>query len=308
MLIKKLIKYVFDSDYRFLIDSAVGHKYDQIGDLQFISQKYTIALGRKLNLNNPTTFNEKLQYLKLYDRRPEYTVMADKYLVKEYVSEKVGQQCIIPTIGVWDDPDGIDFDALPERFVLKCNHNSGLGMYICRNKADMDVKAVRRGLRKGLKQDYYLTGREWPYKNIPRKILAEQYMEDASGGLVDYKVHCFNGEPRFILVCSDRFGPGGLTEDFLTTDWQRLPVKRPNIKTSEVLMDRPAELEEILELAGTLSKGIPFVRVDFYIINHKVYFSELTFYPASGFTPFEPEEWDETFGSWLELPGKAETR
>lgn len=276
--------------------------FNKMSDESFQMYMYRAETGKTLHLEKPQTFNEKLQWLKLYDRRPEYTTMVDKHLVKTYVAERIGEQYIIPTIGVWDAPDEIDFDSLPNRFVLKCNHNSGLGMYICHDKSLMDIKEVKRGLKKGINQDYYLTSREWPYKNVQRKIIAEQYMEDTSGGLIDYKVHCFNGEPKFILVCSDRFSSNGLTEDFVTPDWKRMAVKRPNIKISDVLMEKPAELDQILELAQKLSRNIPFVRVDFYIINHKVYFSEMTFFPASGLVPFEPEEWDNTFGSWLYLP------
>lgn len=302
---KKIIRYFRDPDYRFMTTAYLTHRFDSMPDDEFLIRKYKVCLGKELNLEQPERFNEKLQWLKLFDQRNIYTICADKYAVKEYVANIIGAEYIIPALGAWDSPDHIDFNALPNRFVLKCNHNSGLGMYICRNKDEMNIRAVKHGLRKGLKQDYYLTGREWPYRNIPRKIIAEQYMEDASGGLIDYKVHCFNGEPRFILVCSDRFSGNGLREDFLTIDWQRLPVKRPNIRTSEILMEKPSELETLLELSKKLSKDIPFVRVDFYIINHKVYFSEMTFFPASGFAAFEPDEWDTTFGSWLLLPEKV---
>lgn len=303
--ISSIVHYFVDPRYRFILDAHLLKKYDNMPDDIYLQRMFECCNGCTLAINNSTTFNEKLQWLKLYDRRPEYTIMADKYRVREFIAEKIGEEYLIPLIGVWDSPEEIDFDALPDRFVLKCNHNSGLGMYICHNKDEMNIRAVKKGLRKGLRQDYYLTGREWPYKNIPRKIIAEQYMEDASGGLIDYKIHCFNGEPRFILACSDRFSGNGLREDFLTIDWQRLPVKRPNIRISEVLMEKPLELEEILELSRKLAKDIPFVRVDFYIINHKVYFSEMTFFPASGFAAFEPDEWDTIFGSWLTLPEKV---
>lgn len=303
-MLKKLLRYVKDEDYRFLIHCDRAKKYTSMPDEAFLKRKFKASMGKALNLENPTTFNEKLQWIKLYDRKPEYTVMADKHLVKDYVSQKLGAQYIIPTLGAWDDPEDIDFDRLPSRFVLKCNHNSGLGMYICQDQSQMDKKAVIKGLKKGLQEDYYLSSREWPYKDIPRKIIAEAYMEDASGGLIDYKVHCFGGEPKFILVCGDRFSGKGLTEDFVTAQWERMEVKRPGIKLSHQLMEKPAQLEEILELSRKLSADIPFVRTDFYIINHKVYFSEITFFPAAGFRPFEPESWDETFGSWIDLPAK----
>ncbi len=300
-MLTALRRYCCDSDYRFLIHAGRG-KYDSMDSAQYLKSKYRASIGYDCNLDKPITFNEKLQWLKLYDHDPRYTVMADKVLVKDYVAQTVGRQYIIPTLGVWDSAEEIDFDALPDKFVLKCNHNSGLGMCICKDKAKLDLANVRKALTQGLNQDYYLTGREWPYKNIPRKILAEQFLENDENGLTDYKFHCFNGKPKFVLVCQDRFSASGLTEDFYDTDWQRLPVKRPNIPTAEQAMPKPEKLDAMLRLAEQLSKDIPFLRVDFYYVNGKIYFSELTFFPASGFAPFEPEEWDRTFGDWLELP------
>lgn len=294
-------KYVSDIDYRFLIRAGYG-KYNNMPDEEYISRKFLATMKSTLRLDAPQTFNEKLQWLKLYDRKPEYTIMVDKYKARDYIAEKIGAQYLIPMLGVWDDPDEIDFDALPERFVLKCNHNSGLGMCICKDRSRLDIPKVKKALRRGLEQDYYLTGREWPYKNVPRKIIAEQFMKSDAGGLTDYKVHCFNGEPKVILVCKDRFTKTGLTEDFFTPDWEHLDLHRPTHPNASNKVPKPEELSEILYLAKKLSENIPFLRVDFYIIEHKVYFSELTFFPASGFERFIPEEWDDTFGEWIELP------
>ena len=176
------IKYLTNSDYRFLIDSGRG-KYNDMPDKEYLQRKFRAKLGTSLNLDCPQTFNEKLQWLKIYNRTPEYTVMVDKYKVRDYIAQMLGEEYLIPLLGVWDDPEDIDFDALPNRFVLKCNHNSGSGMCICKDKSKLNIAKVKAGLRKGLKQDYYLTGREWPYKDVPRKIIAEKYMEDASGDL-----------------------------------------------------------------------------------------------------------------------------
>lgn len=297
-------KYLSDSNYRFLMDSGFG-KYDNLPDKEYLGRKFECCMGKRLDLKNPKTFNEKLQWLKLYDRKPEYTVMVDKYKVRNYIKGKLGEEYLIPLIGVWDNPDEIDFDSLPNQFVLKCNHNSGLGMYICKDKNKLtpqDIKRIRKNLARGLKQDYYLTGREWPYKDVPRKIIAEQFMKSDAGGLTDYKIHCFNGEPKLILVCKDRSAASGLTEDFFSAEWEHLYICRPTHPNSSTEIAKPEELSEMLELAKKLSKNIPFLRVDFYIIEHKVYFSELTFYPASGFEKFVPEKWDEILGSWLELP------
>lgn len=302
-IFNKGCKYITDADYRFLLNASKFHRYDALPDDVYLKRKYRATFGKELDLEQPETFNEKLQWLKLHDRNPQYVTMVDKHAVKEYIAGVLGERYIIPTIGVWDDPDEIDFDALPERFVLKCNHNSGVGMCICSDKSKLDVDKVRRELRKGLQEDYYLTGREWPYKDVPRKILAEAFMEDSSGeGLTDYKVHVFNGVPRFILVCKDRFKDTGLTEDFFSPEWELLEVRRPKHPNSAEVISRPEELDEILEISARLAENIPFVRVDFYIIDHRVYFSELTFFPASGFECYEPEKWDGIFGSWLELP------
>ncbi len=291
-----------DDGYRFLILSELG-LYDSLDSKEYLKKKYQAKMGHLLSLGYPKTFNEKLQWLKLYDHKQQYTLMSDKVLVKDYVSKKIGEQYVIPTLGVWDSAEDVDFEALPEKFVIKCNHNSGLGMYICKDKSQMDISQVKKGLAKGLWQNYYLTGREWPYKDIPRKILAEQYLENSeAGGLTDYKIHCFNGVPRFVLVCKDRFAQSGLTEDFYTPDWEHMPVKRPNIPIASSPIPKPEKLEEMLHLAEKLSKDIPFVRVDFYFVEGQIYFSELTFFPASGFAPFEPEAWDKTFGDWLILP------
>ena len=290
-------------DRRFAYLTKLG-VMDGWTDEKFLIRKYRSIFTKKLDLDHPITFNEKLQWLKLYDRRPEYTVMADKYRVREYIANTLGEEYLIPLLGVWDDPEEIDFDKLPEQFVLKCNHNSGLGMYICRNKSGMDIGKVKKDLRKGLKQNYYLTGREWPYKDIPRKIICEQYMTNNGKELADYKIHCFNGEPKMILVCRDRFAESGLTEDFFTETWEHLPVKRPNIPQAKLQIEKPVQLEQMLTFARKLSQGIPFVRVDFYVIEGGIYFGELTFFPASGMAPFVPESWDETFGNWLQLPGK----
>lgn len=295
----------------FLNDRKIRFNYltelgltNMMSDRRFLQIKYKREFNKELSFNRPATFNEKLQWLKLYDRKPEYTVMVDKYKVREYIAEKIGDQYLIPLIGVWDSPDEIDFNALPNQFVIKCNHNSGLGMCICADKSKHQFKKIKKGLKRGLKQDYYLTGREWPYKDVPRKIIAEQFLKEDEGGLTDYKIHCFNGVPRVVLVCRDRFTKSGLTEDFYTTEWDLMPVKRPNIPNSIIPLKKPEKIDEMLALASKLSENIPFLRVDFYYFEGKIYISELTFFPASGFSPFDPEEWDKTFGEWLELPNQ----
>ena len=231
--------------------------------------------------------------------------MVDKHLVRQYIADKLGEEYLIPLLGVWDDPEDIDFDKLPDKFVLKCNHNSGLGMCICKDKSKLDIENAKKELRKGLKQNYYYNGREWPYKNVPRKIIAEQFLEDGTGDLVDYKFMCFNGNVECILVCCERFSDDGVKMSFFDTDWNVLPFKRKHKAVKEGF-PKPANFDNMMEYARLFSKDIPFLRVDFYEVNNNLYFGELTFYPASGFEKFIPEEWDYTLGSWIKLPTDSE--
>ncbi|MCM1139383.1 MAG: glycosyl transferase [Muribaculum sp.] len=227
--------------------------------------------------------------------------MVDKVDVKEYVADKIGREYIIPTLGTWNSQDDIDFNLLPDKFVIKCNHNSGQGLYICTDKKKMDEEKVREGLRRALKEDYYLICREWPYKNVKRRIIAEYYLEDPSsddGDLKDYKFMCFNGEVKCVFVCTER--KKKLKVTFFDRDWNRLPFER-HYPQSEKLIPQPTKYEKMLKLAEVLSKDIPFVRVDFYEVNGHVYFGELTFFPGAGFEEFNPKEWDNILGSWINI-------
>lgn len=285
-----------------LFDVIMAKYMGWLSDKAFLKIKFRHSMGYKLNLKKPKTFSEKLQWLKLYDRRPEYTMMVDKVKVKEYVASKIGEQYIIQTLGVWDDPDKINFDALPDRFVLKINHNSGTGMYICKDKSKMDVEKVKAELRKGLKEDYYKKNREWPYKDVPRRAFAEAYMEDEFGELRDYKFFCFDGEVKALFIASDRSkGEHAVKFDFFDADFNHLPFinGHPNADVSPA---KPRKFEEMKELAAKLSKGIPQVRIDFYEVGDNVYFGEMTFFHWSGMKPYEPKEWDYKFGEWIEIP------
>lgn len=302
MQLKKLLKagckYLWSADYRFLINAGFG-LYNHMPDEEYLKRKFKACMGKELNLENPQTFNEKLQWLKLYDRKPEYTMMVDKVKVRDYIAETIGEEYLIPLLGVWEDPEDIDFDALPNQFVLKCNHNSGLGMCICKDKTKLDIPKVKRELKKGLAQDYYLTGREWPYKDVPRRIIAEKYMVDESGTeLKDYKVMCFNSVPRIIQLHRGRFGDHTL--DFYDSVWKRVNFTW-DCPQSEISWDRPYFLDEMLKLSEKLSLGIPELRVDWYFAEKHLYFGELTFSPTSGFSGMTPEQWDYTLGSWIEL-------
>lgn len=272
-------------------------------DQGYIKHYFYCKTGNRLNLEAPVTFNEKLQWLKFNDHHPEYSVMVDKYAVKDYVSKKIGSKYVIPTLALYDTVADIDFEALPAQFVLKCTHDSG-GVVICKDKANLDRNAAIVKLQKGWGKNYYRYSMEYPYRDVQPRIIAEQFLSDNGTELCDYKVHCFNGEPRVILVCKDRHAASGLTEDFFTTEWEHLGVRRPEHPNATQPIERPEELKELLELSCVLAAGIPFVRVDFYIIQHKIYFGELTFFPASGMTPFVPESFDRLFGSWLQLPSE----
>ncbi len=274
--------------------------FNWIPDEIYLKIAYLIKMGRMLHLDSPVTFNEKLQWLKLHDRRPEYTMMVDKYEVKEYVASIIGREHIIPTLGIWDRFDDIDFDQLPDRFVLKCTHDSG-GLVICKNKSKLDINDARKKINRSLKHNFFWGQREWPYKDVKPRVIAEQYMEDETGELRDYKFFCFDGEVKALFIASDRTKDVDTKFDFFDENFNHLPFTNghPN---AEVPPSKPVCFEEMKSLASILSKEIPQVRVDFYEIRGKVYFGEMTFFHWSGMTPFVPEEWDYKFGSWIKLP------
>ena len=275
-----------------------------LSDRLFLKVLFRLRMGYKLNLDNPVTFNEKLQWLKLNNRKPEYTQMVDKVGAKEYVASIIGEEYIIPTIGVWDRVEDIDWAALPNQFVLKCTHDSG-GIVICPDKTKLDISAAKRKLKRGLKRDFYSQNREWPYKDVKRRIIGEVYMVDESGyELKDYKWFCFDGVPKALFIATDRGVKGEETKfDFFDADFNHLPFTNGHPNSPHTIL-KPQGFEKMKELAAKLSEGQPHLRVDFYDINGKIYFGELTFYHWSGTTPFEPVEWDYKFGEWIKLPFK----
>lgn len=273
-------------------------------DRLYLQLKYWQRMHKWLNLKNPQTFSEKLQWLKLYDRNPLYTTLVDKYAVKKWVGDKIGEQYIIPTLGVWNNFDEIDFDKLPDQFVLKTTHDSG-GIVIVKDKKSFDRKKARAKLTQSLKRDYFYHGREWPYKNVPHRIIAEKYMLDKqTQELRDYKFFCFNGTPKMLFVASDRQNPNEETKfDFYDMDFNHLPFTNGHPNSSKQIA-KPKSFEKMKELAAVLSQHIPHVRVDFYEINGEVYFGELTLAHWSGMMPFEPTKWDKIIGDWLVVPKK----
>ena len=284
--------------YRIITNLSPWIKSDSV----YLHLYFFSCLGKRLNLKNPQTYNEKLQWLKLYDRKPMYSTMVDKIAVKKYVAAIIGEEYIIPTIAEYDSIEDIDWSVLPNQFVMKCTHDSG-GIVICKNKSELNIEESIKKLKKGLGKTYYNFNREWPYKNVKPRIICEEYKVDESGyELKDYKWFCFNGEVKALFIATDRGNPNEETKfDFFDENFNHLPFTNghPN---SQKEIKKPLGFDKMKELAATLSKNIPHVRVDFYDINGKIYFGEMTFYHWSGTKPFEPEEWDYKFGSWITLP------
>ncbi len=298
MQIKHLIQYFTDKEYRFYVNDA-HELYNSLDDESYLKKKYMIRFGKKLDLENPQTYNEKLQWLKILVRNPSYCKMVDKNESNKAVAEIIGEEYIFPTLGVWERFDEIDFDSLPDQFVLKCSHDSG-GIAICKDKNSFNKLQAKKKLEKSLSQNYYWHGREWPYKSIKPRILAEKYMEDESGyELKDYKIFCFHGEPKMIQVDYDRFI--GHKRNLYTVDWQYIEASIQYPTDPNRIIQRPQALDEMLSLAKRLSKGFVHVRTDFYCINEKVYFGEMTFFHESGFAKFQPESFGLTMGNWLDL-------
>lgn len=268
-------------------------------DSTYLKIQYRYITHRKLNLKNPTRYNEKLQWLKIHDRKQEYTTYVDKCLVKDFVASKIGDKYIIPTLSIWSNANQINFDKLPNQFVLKCNHDSK-SVYICKNKREFDIKGTIFKLNKAIKRNHFSYGREWPYKNVKPVIFAEQYMEDESGGLQDYKVLCFNGVAKLVQLHRGRFTQM-YTHEIYDRNWILQSYNQKGLKISEHPLDRPVFLQEMLELSEILSKGIPHIRVDWYYVNGQLYFGELTFFDAAGYDEFEPDIYNEIIGDWISL-------
>lgn len=268
-----------------------------------IKLRYRYYMGKSLKLTSPTTFNEKMQWLKLYDRQSRYTIMADKYLAKGYATQIIGEQYIVPTYGVWKKAEDIDYSQLPQQFVLKTNHGYGgnTGIVICKDKSKLDKIDVCVRLNKSLRHNYFYTGREWPYKNIQPCILAEKYLGE---NLQDFRVYCFNGEPKMVysytnVAQSDGSKPKLSSCDIFDCEWNPMPFHQKTLPSGNV--NKPKHLKEMLDISTKLSKGIPFLRVDFYE-GENLFLGELTFFPGGGMSSFYPTEWDRILGDWLTLP------
>lgn len=288
-------------------------------DKLYLQLMFRLKMGKKIDLKDPKTFSEKLQWLKLYNRKPEYTMMVDKYAVKDYVADIIGNEYIIPTLGVWDRVEDIEWDKLPNQFVLKTTYGGGGGgVLICKDKSHFDKELAKQKLFQSMKGDIYRTLREWPYKNVPHRIIAEKYLEQKTKlanlnekqkqindeNLNDYKFFCFDGKVKAMFIATDRFTKEGSQKnvkfDFFDENFNHLPFTQghPNADIKPV---KPPCFEQMKLIAEKLSAGLPHVRVDVYECDGKIYFGELTFFHFSGTMPFVPEKWDNIFGDWLNL-------
>lgn len=301
---KKLFSYLFHNQKYLLaaIWSYIGHVFS---DELYLKVRFRLLMGGWPNLKTPQTFSEKLQWLKLHDRNPEYTKMVDKLAVKDYVSQIIGSEYIIPTIGVWDKPEDIEWDKLPQQFVLKTTHGGGSdGVVVCKDKSNLNKKEAITKLNKDLKADAFRIGLEWPYKNVVRRILAEQYIKPRLEvhDLADYKFFCFDGLVKGLFVATERQNPNeDVKFDFFDSDFNHLPFRQGH-DHAKVTPKKPENFELMKHLAEQLSKGMHHVRVDLYDLGDKVLFGELTLFHFSGMVPFEPEKWDKRFGDMLTLP------
>lgn len=279
---------------------ALEEYIDRLSNRSYLELRWYLIFDKIIDFDNPKTFNEKIQWLKVYDNRIEYKKMVDKYEAKKYVASVIGEEYIVPLLGVWDSVDDIDFKELPQRFVLKCTHDSG-GVFLVKNKNELDVANLKNEMNKRLEIDYSRYVRELCYEGIPKRIIAEEYLQSNDDKtLIDYKLMCFDGKVKCLFVCTDRFDKEGLKVTFYDREWNKLPFSRKY--PTEDNIKRPVTLDKMIVLAEKLSKGIPFVRIDFFEVNEHPYFGEITFYPGSGWEQFQPEIWDSILGSWISLP------
>lgn len=292
------IKNVIKNPKKIILFMATKGMFKWIPDKIYLKLVYKLKMNEKLDLNNPKTYNQKLQWLKLYNRNPMYTKLVDKYEVREYIKEQIGEEYLIPLLGVYDSFEEIDFDNMPNEFVIKCTHDSG-GVIICKDKSKFDKDEARKKINKCLKKNYYYIWREWPYKHVKPRIICEKYMEDKiSGELIDYKFMCFNGEPKLIQFHKNR--SSNYTLDFFDIDWNKTSIVQ-GVPNSVDVISKPECLDDMLKIVRKVARDTNFIRIDLYFINNRIYFGEITYYPTSGFTPFENEEDDIKLGEWIKL-------
>ena len=302
-IMSKIRTFIENPQY-FITSPAAKGWLNWVPDSLYLKVLYRVIMGRKLNLKNPKEYNEKLQWLKLNDRKPEYSTMVDKYEVRGYIEDLLGDKYLIPCLGIYDSVDDIDIDALPDRFVLKCTHDSG-SVEICKDKSSFDIEGARHRLSQAMKRNYYATYREWPYKYVKPRIIAEGYLEGDGGDLKDYKVMCFNGEAKIIEVHENRFVEGKVhTQTFYDREWNIVPLTQVETVTVDRPGERPRQLDEILRLSELIAKDMYHARIDWYIEGDKIYFGEITFFDGSGFESFSTPEMERMLGDMINLPEK----
>lgn len=301
-MFKKIKRYLKDPYYA-LGNDMIKKCPRLMPDKFYLSVMWKSVMGYEIDWKHPVTFCEKLQWLKLYNRNPLYTTLVDKYHVKQWVAKKIGGEYVIPTIAVYESVDEIDINELPERFVLKCNHDSG-SIIICQDKKQFDLKAAKESLNRALNHNFYLDVREWPYKNVPRCIFAEEFIDPSpQQDLLDYKFFCFNGVAKYCQVISGRGKK--MCVDFFDHEWRHQPFHEPReYPFAEKEPERPKFLEKMWEAAEKLAEEKPFSRIDFYEVGDVVYFGEITFFPTAGLGGFSPKEYDTFFGQLISLPDK----
>ena len=302
-MIKKIKKFIMEPEIRkgYIVASGV---FNWVSDETYIKAYFKSHLGYKPDLDNPKTLNEKLNWLKLYNRRPEYTTMVDKYKAKQFVAERIGAEHVVPLLGVWNTFDEIDFESLPNSFVLKCTHDGG--PVICKDKKDFDKEYYRAVFEKKLKTNYFNASREWPYKNVERKIIAEEYIPSLGHrDSTEYKITCCNGKVKMITVCTG-IAHASLDErnnDHFDRDWNVIPMYA-YYKNSGKEFAKPDNLDELIDISEKLAKDVPYLRVDLYDVDGHIYFGEMTFFTWGGWIRFNPPEYDRIMGDWVELPEK----
>ena len=293
--LKKILKPDFRRSLRYV--------FSFMPDKMYLQLHYFLILGKFINFKNPKTYTEKLQWLKVNNRNPEYSKLVDKLAVRDHIAKVWGEEHLFPLLGVWDSFDEIDFDSLPEQFVLKCNHDSGSTKVIKSKSSltDEDIDNLRNHFTKRLDREYYFACREYPYKGLPRHIIAEAFMVDKSApekAIEDYKFFCFNGEPKIMFVATDR--DIDVKFDFFDMEYNHLDIENIHPQSGKEI-EKPAMFDEMKEIAAKLSKGMPQVRIDLYELNGKIYFGEYTFFHGAGFCKWEPEEWDRKLGDWIKI-------
>ncbi len=299
------IKYLWKNNKREIGVAIFNHLvhigvFNSMSDKQFVKLMYRVHVGKKLNLDNPSGFNEKLQWLKLYDHNPKYIEMVDKAEAKKYVSRIIGEKYIVPSYGIWDKVEDIDFDSLPDKFVIKCTHDSG-SVCVCHSKEKFDYEKAKKKLKRALSRNLYYWGREWPYKMVKPRILAEKYLDDGNQELIDYKFMCFNGEVKCIFTVTNRFSNNNMHVTFYDLNWNIMPFTR-HYKSDDKPIKKPKSYDEMFSIAEILSKDLTFARIDFYEVEGKLYFGEITLCPGNGIEEFNPDQWDYILGSWIKLP------